>query len=289
MRPLLRSLRPNQWIKSVFVLAPLVFSAHLLDGRYLLRSGGAFVLFCLMSSAVYLLNDIRDVESDRRHPEKRNRPIASGQLSPGAATTAAIVIALCVLPLAFLLSISFGWVLLAYGLMNVTYSLHLKHVVILDVMIIASGYLLRAIAGALVINVEISSWLILCTVLLALFMGFVKRRQELILLEAGAAEHRRILDEYTPRFLDQMIAVVTAGALVSYALYTMSPDVAQKLGTPHLNLTIPFVIYGLLRYLYLVYARNQGGNPSSTILGDSSLMINGGLWFLAVFALLYFK
>ena len=289
MRPLLRSLRPNQWIKSVFVLAPLVFSAHLLDVRYLLHSGGAFVLFCLMSSAVYLLNDIRDVESDRRHPEKRNRPIASGQLSPGAATTAAIVIALCVFPLAFLLSISFGWVLLAYGLMNVAYSLHLKHVVILDVMIIASGYLLRAIAGALVINVEISSWLILCTVLLALFMGFVKRRQELILLEAGAAEHRRILDEYTPRFLDQMIAVVTAGALVSYALYTMSPDVAQKLGTPHLNLTIPFVIYGLLRYLYLVYAKNQGGNPSSTILGDPSLMINGGLWFLAVFALLYFK
>lgn len=289
MRPLLRSLRPNQWIKSVFVLAPLVFSAHLLEGRYLLRSGGAFVLFCLMSSAVYLLNDVRDFESDRRHPEKRNRPIASGLLSPGAATTAAIVIALCVLPLAFLLSISFGWVLLAYGLMNVAYSLHLKHVVILDVMIIASGYLLRAIAGALVINVEISSWLILCTVLLALFMGFVKRRQELILLEAGAAEHRRILDEYTPRFLDQMIAVVTAGALVSYALYTMSPDVAQKLGTPHLNLTIPFVIYGLLRYLYLVYARNQGGNPSSTILGDPSLMINGGLWFLAVFALLYFK
>lgn len=289
MRPLLRSLRPNQWIKSVFVLAPLVFSAHLLDGRYLSRSGAAFALFCLMSSAVYLLNDIRDVESDRRHPEKRHRPIASGLLSLGAASAAAIVIALAALPLAFLLSISFGWVLLAYGLMNVAYSLYLKHVVILDVMIVASGYLLRAIAGALVINVEISSWLILCTVLLALFMGFVKRRQELILLESGAAEHRRILDEYTPRFLDQMIAVVTAGALVSYALYTMSPDVAQKLGTPHLNLTIPFVIYGLLRYLYLVYARNQGGNPSSTILGDPSLLINGGLWFLAVFALLYFR
>ncbi|MDE3000924.1 MAG: decaprenyl-phosphate phosphoribosyltransferase [Gemmatimonadota bacterium] len=289
MHPLLRSLRPNQWIKSVFVLAPLVFSAHLLDGRYLLRSGAAFVLFCLMSSAVYLLNDIRDVESDRRHPEKRNRPIASGLLSPGAASAAAIVITLLALPPAFLLSTSFGWVLLAYGLMNVAYSLYLKHVVILDVMIVASGYLLRAIAGALVIVVEISSWLILCTVLLALFMGFVKRRQELILLESGAGGHRRILDEYTPRFLDQMIAVVTAGALVSYALYTMSPDVAQKLGTPHLNLTIPFVIYGLLRYLYLVYARNQGGNPSSTILGDPSLLINGGLWFLAVFSLLYFK
>ena len=289
MPPLIRSLRPNQWIKSVFVLAPLVFSAHLLDGRYLLRSGAAFVLFCLISSAVYLLNDIRDVESDRRHPEKRKRPIASGLLSLGAASAAAIVIALAVLPLAFLLSISFGWVLLAYGLMNVAYSLYLKHVVILDVMIIATGYLLRAIAGALVISVAISSWLILCTVLLALFMGFVKRRQELILLESGAGGHRRILDEYTPRFLDQMIAVVTAGALVSYALYTMSPDVAQKLGTPHLNLTIPFVIYGLLRYLYLVYAKNQGGNPSSTILGDPSLLINGGLWFLAVFALLYFK
>lgn len=289
MRPLIQSLRPHQWIKSVFVLAPLVFSEHLLDGRYLLRSGAAFVLFCFMSSAVYLLNDIRDVESDRRHPDKRNRPVASGRLGLAAAATASIAITLLVLPPAFLLSVPFGCVLLAYGLMNVAYSLYLKHIVILDVMIVASGYLFRAIAGALVISVEISSWLILCTVLLALFMGFVKRRQELILLEAGAAGHRRILDEYTPRFLDQMIAVVTAGALVSYALYTMSPDVVLKLGTPHLNLTIPFVIYGLLRYLYLVYARNEGGNPSSTILGDPSLLINGGLWFLAVIGLLYFK
>ena len=289
MRPLIQALRPHQWIKSVFVLAPLVFSEHLLDGRYLLLSGVAFVLFCFMSSAVYLLNDVRDVESDRRHPEKRNRPVASGRLSLTAAATASIAIALLVLAPAFLLSIPFGCILLAYGLMNVAYSLYLKHIVILDVMIVASGYLFRAIAGALVISVEISSWLILCTVLLALFMGFVKRRQELILLEAGAAGHRRILDEYTPRFLDQMIAVVTAGALVSYALYTMSPDVVRKLGTPHLNLTIPFVIYGLLRYLYLVYARNEGGNPSSTILGDPSLLINGGLWFLAVFGLLYFK
>lgn len=289
MRPLIQSLRPHQWIKSVFVLAPLVFSEHLLDGRYLLRSGVAFVLFCFMSSAVYLLNDIRDVESDRRHPDKRNRPVASGRLGLAAAATASIAITLLVLPPAFLLSVPFGCVLLAYGLMNVAYSLYLKHIVILDVMIVASGYLFRAIAGALVISVEISSWLILCTVLLALFMGFVKRRQELILLEAGAAGHRRILDEYTPRFLDQMIAVVTAGALVSYALYTMSPDVVLKLGTPHLNLTIPFVIYGLLRYLYLVYARNEGGNPSSTILGDPSLLINGGLWFLAVISLLYFK
>ncbi len=289
MRPLIQSLRPHQWIKSVFVLAPLVFSEHLLDGRYLLRSGVAFVLFCFMSSAVYLLNDVRDVESDRRHPDKRNRPVASGRLGLAAAATASIAITLLVLPPAFLLSVPFGCVLLAYGLMNVAYSLYLKHIVILDVMIVASGYLFRAIAGALVISVEISSWLILCTVLLALFMGFVKRRQELILLEAGAAGHRRILDEYTPRFLDQMIAVVTAGALVSYALYTMSPDVVLKLGTPHLNLTIPFVIYGLLRYLYLVYARNEGGNPSSTILGDPSLLINGGLWFLAVIGLLYFK
>lgn len=289
MRPLIQSLRPHQWIKSVFVLAPLVFSEHLLDGRYLLRSGVAFVLFCFMSSAVYLLNDVRDVESDRRHPDKRNRPVASGRLGLAAAATASIAVTLLVLPPAFLLSVPFGCVLLAYGLMNVAYSLYLKHIVILDVMIVASGYLFRAIAGALVISVEISSWLILCTVLLALFMGFVKRRQELILLEAGAAGHRRILDEYTPRFLDQMIAVVTAGALVSYALYTMSPDVVLKLGTPHLNLTIPFVIYGLLRYLYLVYARNEGGNPSSTILGDPSLLVNGGLWFLAVIGLLYFK
>ncbi|MDA0748987.1 MAG: decaprenyl-phosphate phosphoribosyltransferase, partial [bacterium] len=249
----------------------------------------AFALFCLISGAVYLFNDIRDIENDRLHPEKCNRPIASGRLGVRTAGIAALFLSTFAIWAAFQLNLEFGGVLLAYGLLNLAYSLHLKHIVILDVMLIATGFLLRAIGGAFAIGVEISSWLILCTMLLALFLGFVKRRQELILLDSAAAGHRRILDEYTPQFLDQMISIVTAGALVSYALYTMSPEVTQKLGTPHLNLTIPFVIYGLLRYLYLVYTRNQGGNPASTVLGDPSLLINIALWFLTVTSLLYFK
>ncbi len=289
MPPLLQALRPQQWIKNLFVLAALIFSEHLLEPAYALRSGIAFALFCLISGAVYLFNDIRDIENDRLHPEKCNRPIASGRLGVRTAGIAALFLSTFAIWAAFQLNLEFGGVLLAYGLLNLAYSLHLKHIVILDVMLIATGFLLRAIGGAFAIGVEISSWLILCTMLLALFLGFVKRRQELILLDSAAAGHRRILDEYTPQFLDQMISIVTAGALVSYALYTMSPEVTQKLGTPHLNLTIPCVIYGLLRYLYLVYTRNQGGNPASTVLGDPSLLINIALWFLTVTSLLYFK
>ena len=179
-------------------------------------------------------------------------------------------------------------VLLAYALLNLGYSLGLKHVVILDVMIIASGFLLRAIGGAFAIQVPISSWFILCTMLLALFLGFVKRRQELSLLESQAGQHRRSLNDYSAQFLDQVIAIVTSGALVSYALYTMSPEVTEKLGTPHLNLTIPFVLYGLLRYLYLVYNKGQGGDTATTLLRDFPLQITCLLWMLTLCAVLYF-
>ena len=280
-------MRPQQWIKNLFVLAALVFSGHLFDPAYALRSGAAFGLFCLLSGAVYLFNDILDLEKDRQHPAKRHRPLASGRLSIPVAAASALIIGPAALWMAFRLDPLFGWAALAYGALNVGYSLYLKHVVILDVMIIASGFLLRAIGGALAIGVEISSWFILCTLLLALFLGFGKRRQELILLADGASDHRPTLDDYTPQFLDQVIAIVTAGALVSYALYTMSPEVMQKLGTRHLNLTVPFVIYGLLRYLYLVYTKGQGGSPSSTILRDPPLLINGILWLLTLAAVLY--
>ncbi len=287
MFQLLLAMRPHQWTKNLFVLAALVFSKHLFDPTYAVDSGIAFGLFCLLSGAVYIFNDIRDLENDRQHPEKRHRPIASGRLSIPVAAAAALLIGLAVCWAAFRLDFRFGWVALAYAVLNLGYSVYLKHVVILDVMIVASGFLLRAIGGAFAIDVEISSWFILCTMLLALFLGFVKRRQELILLESDAANHRRILEDYSPQFLDQTIAIVTSGALVSYALYTMSSDVMQKLGTKHLNFTVPFVIYGLLRYLYLVYKKGQGGNPSSTILGDPSLLINGGLWLLTLVAVLY--
>ena len=285
---ILLSMRPQQWIKNLFVLAALVFSEHLFDPAYAGRGGAAFALFCLLSGAVYIINDIVDLDHDRQHPDKRRRPIASGRLGVPAAAAGAVAISAGALWLAFRLDVGFGLIAILYLGLNLAYSWYLKHVVILDVMIVAAGFLLRAIGGAVAIGVEISSWFILCTMLLALFLGFVKRRQELILLEEGAAEHRRALEDYGPRFLDQMIAVVTAGALVSYALYTMSPDVMEKMGTRYLNLTVPFVVYGLLRYLYLVYQRGQGGSPASTILRDPPFLINGGLWFVALVAILYF-
>jgi 4-hydroxybenzoate polyprenyltransferase len=284
----LLAMRPHQWPKNLFVLGALVFSRHLFDPAYVLRSIAAFALFCLLSGIVYVFNDIQDRESDRQHPEKRNRPIPSKRLSVPWAGASAAVIGVLALWVSFRLGFHFGWIAVVYLGLNVAYSVRLKHVVILDVMIVASGFLLRAIGGGVVIGVEISSWFVLCTMLLALFLGFVKRRQEIVLLEGNAASARRILDEYSPQFLDQMIAVVTAGTLVSYALYTMSAEVMEKLGTQYLNLTVPFVIYGLLRYLYLVYQKGQGGNPSSTILRDPSLIINAGLWLLTLVGVLYF-
>jgi 4-hydroxybenzoate polyprenyltransferase len=284
---LLSALRPKQWIKNGFVLAALVFSRHLFDVTYVWRSILAAIIFILLSGAVYLINDIFDRENDRRHPEKRNRPIASGRLSVRAALVVAVILIVVSLSSAFSLDTRFGIVSVVYWVQNLAYSFALKHIVILDVMIIASGFLLRAIGGAFAIDVSISSWFILCTMLLSLLIGFVKRRHEISLLEGDASGHRKTLDEYTPAFLDQAIGIVTAGSLVSYALYTMSPEVAEKLGTEYLNLTIPFVIYGLLRYLYIAYTKGQGGDAASTLLGDRPMLINGGLWLLTLVAVLY--
>ena len=283
----LTALRPQQWSKNLFVLAALIFSGHLFDPSFAARSALAFLLFCLISGTVYIFNDIRDLERDRRHPEKQHRPIVSGKLSIRWASVGAFVIVVLAFLGSFRLNVQFGWVVLSYAVLNVAYSLYLKKLVILDVMIVATGFLLRAVGGAFVIEVAISSWFILCTMLLALFLGFVKRRQELVLLDADALNHRRSLEEYSLRFLDQMISIVTAGALITYALYTMSPEVMEKLGTQYLNLTIPFVIYGLLRYLYLVYTKGEGGNPSSTIMRDLPLLINGGLWLITLVAVPY--
>ena len=286
---LLSALRPKQWIKNGFVLAALVFSRHLFDTTYVSRSVGAAFVFCLLSGAVYLINDIFDRENDRKHPEKRNRAIASGRLPVGVAGVSAIILVGVSLYSAFWLDTRFGVVATAYWLQNIAYSTVLKHIVILDVMIIASGFLLRAVGGAFAIDVTISSWFILCTMLLSLFLGFVKRRQEIALLEDGAGDHRKILDEYDKGFLDQAISIVTAGSLLAYALYTMSPEVAEKLGTEHLNLTVPFVIYGLLRYLYIVYKKGEGGDTASALIHDTPLIINGALWLLTLVVILYFS
>ena len=287
MLQLIHAMRPREWVKNVFVLAALVFTKRIFEPGDLLQGGLAFACFCLISGAAYLFNDIRDRENDHQHPLKRHRPIASGALRVSVAAIAAILLALIALIGGFYVHPHFGTVLLIYAVLNIAYTLYLKHIVILDVMIIAAGFLLRAIGGAVAIQVVISSWFILCTMLLALFLGFAKRRHELALLEGDASTHRRILAEYSPQFLDQIIAIVTAGALVSYALYTMSPEVIEKLGTKYLNLTIPFVIYGMLRYLYLIYKKDGGGNPTSTVLGDFPLLIACALWLLTLGVVLY--
>jgi 4-hydroxybenzoate polyprenyltransferase len=283
----LLALRPRQWVKNVFVFAALVFAGRLTDPTSLLRVGGAFCVFCVLSSAVYLINDVRDREADRRHPHKRRRPIASGEISPGAASAASVVLAVAALFAAFRLASGFGMVAAAYLVLNLGYSFGLKKVVILDVMMVAAGFLLRALAGALVIDVEISRWLVLCTGLLALFLGFVKRRQEITALEGGA-DTRPILREYSLPFLDQMIAVVTGATVVAYSLYAFSPEVAQKLGTTHLGLTIPFVLFGIFRYLYLVHQRGVGENPTLVVMTDVPLILDVSLWGAAVVIALYF-
>ena len=280
------ALRPRQWVKNVFVLAALVFAGRLDDPSAVGRALGAFAVFCALSSAVYLVNDVRDREADRLHPVKRRRPIAAGEVSPGVAGGAAIALAGVALLAAFWLSGGLFGAALAYFVLNVGYSFGLKRVVILDVMMVASGFLLRAWAGALVLGVAISHWLVLCTGLLALFLGFVKRRQEISALD-GDDRTRPILREYSLPFLDQMISIVTGATVVAYSLYAFSPEVAEKLGTRHLGLTIPFVVFGIFRYLYLVHQRGEGENPTAVLLGDGPLIVDVLLWGAAVVVALY--
>ena len=284
-----KSLRPGQWVKNILVFAPLVFAQQAFDQHAATRSLAAFALFCLASGAVYLVNDLLDRASDRRHPVKCRRPIASGALSPAAAAVTAAVLATAVLLAAALLDRRVAFVLGIYLLVNLLYSRVLKNLVILDVMTIATGFVLRVVAGGLAVGVALSSWLLLCTSLLALFLGFGKRRHELELLQADASSHRPILLNYSPYFLDQLIAVVTTSTLVSYSLYTMDPSVHQKLGTPYLPLTIPFVLYGIFRYLYLIHQEKEGGDPSQLILGDRPLLVNVLLWAATAFTILYYR
>jgi 4-hydroxybenzoate polyprenyltransferase len=285
---LLVAVRPRQWAKNLLVFAGLIFSRSAHDPALLARSVAAFVLFCLLSGGIYLINDVVDAERDRSHPQKRHRPIASGRLPASVALAGGVALLVGASLAAFLLSARFGMVAIAYAALLSAYSVGLKHVVIVDTLIIATGFVLRALAGVVVLDIELSSWLFLCTILLALFLTFGKRRHELLALEGGAADHRPILSEYSPQLLDQMIAVVTASTLMAYALYTMAPETQAKLGTARLPLTIPFVLYGIFRYLYLLYRRDLGGNPSELFLTDRALLSAVGLWGATVIALLYF-
>jgi 4-hydroxybenzoate polyprenyltransferase len=287
IRLLLTSLRPEQWTKNLFVFAGVLFGGHLLDAQAMARAIAAFAVFCVLSGAVYVFNDLADRAVDLRHPLKRLRPIASGRLDPTTAMVAAIVLSVLSLGVAVLLSPLFAALAVAYVALLVLYSLLLKHLVIIDALTIAAGFVLRAAAGAVAVFVPISHWLLVCTTLLALFLVLSKRRHELTLLADGATTHRPILEEYSPYLLDQMIAVVTASTLVAYSVYATSAETAERLDTTRLGLTIPFVLYGIFRYLYLVHQKRAGGSPADLLLTDRPLLACVGLWALSVALILY--
>ncbi len=283
---LLASLRPRQWVKNLFVFAGVIFSQQMLT-PLAWTALGAFVIFCGLSGAIYLFNDVMDAERDRLHPSKRLRPIASGVLSRPTAVVFGVLLLSGCLAAAFLIGVSFGLVALGYGVLLTAYSLWLKHMVILDVLTVAVGFVLRAVAGAVAVEAEISGWLLICTILIALFLALGKRRHEYRSLARNAAAHRPILAEYSESFLDQMISVVTASTVTAYALYTMSPETVAKFHTRLLPLTLPFVLYGIFRYLYLLYRRDLGGNPSDLFVSDRALLFDALLWMLATFAIIY--
>ena len=275
---ILWSMRPRQWIKNVFVLPALVFSEYLFEIPYLIRSLGGAFCFVLLSGAVYLFNDICDRQYDRLHPKKCRRPIAAGHLSVALAWGAALVALALALACAFWLHPHLGWVAAIYAALNAAYSLRLKRVVLVDVLIVAACYLLRAVGGGVVIEVSISTWFIVCIFALVLFVAVVKRRQEIVQLADAAADHRAILEEYSVPFLDQMIAVLTAVTMVCYMLYAMGVGDTED---ARLQWTIPFVLYGVLRYLYLVYHEGQGDDPTAVVWSDRPLQVNTLLWLAA--------
>lgn len=273
----LRLLRPHQWLKNGFVFVGLLFGHGWSEPAKVHAALHAFAAFCLVSSAVYVLNDLIDREQDRQHPKKRRRPLASGTVAPASA------LLLMVACLALGLALAFGrvaapWVFVAYVLINIGYCFGLKHVVVLDVFLIASGFMLRILAGTLGIGVVPSHWLLLCGLMLTLFLGFAKRRAELIALADESGNHRRVLEHYSDTFLDQMISVAATGTVVSYSLYTVSPDTVALHGTAHLIYTVPFVLYGMFRYLFRLHLRGGGGDPALELLRDPHLIAAAAGW-----------
>ena len=282
---LIEAIRPKQWTKNAVVFAAIVFDGRLFEFDTLAIVTLSALLFALISSAGYLFNDLRDLEADRQHPIKRNRPLAAGRLNPSTAWMAITGIYVVVLPLAFLLSPMFAGVLIAYVLIMLSYSRWLKNLVILDVFVIAAGFVLRAVGGAVVVEIPISPWLYVCTILLALFIGFAKRRHEISLMDVEAVNHRKNLGNYSIHLLDQFILVVAGSAIIAYSLYTFdSPALPDD---ERMMLTIPFVIYGVFRYMYLVHREGAGGAPEQIVLEDRPLLLTVFLWGLLSVVLLY--
>jgi 4-hydroxybenzoate polyprenyltransferase len=287
-------MRPRQWIKNFMLFPAMVFAGVFFDAEAFGLTTLGFVVFCVISGSIYLYNDIQDVEKDREHPKKRFRPIPAGKLPIEVANNAfkilmvgALTGSLAMNAISLRVGFDFFMICVLYLILQVAYSKWLKHIVIIDVGVIAAGFVLRVLAGGAILNIPVSPWLLICTSLLALFLGFGKRRHELVLLEKEAGSHRRILEEYSPYYLDQMIAVVTASTVVAYSLYTLDVETVEKLGTPYLPWTIPFVLYGIFRYLYLVHQKDEGGSPSRILLTDKPLLIDMALYFAAVVTMLY--
>jgi 4-hydroxybenzoate polyprenyltransferase len=286
-RALVAALRPRQWTKNLVVFAGLIFGERLLDPAAVADAVEAFAIFCLLSGVVYIINDVKDRHADRLHPIKSRRPIAAGDLPVPAALTFAVAVAAVAIVLAFRLSAGFGALSVTYVILLTLYSLWVKHVVILDVLTLALGFVLRAWGGAAAVGVNMSHWLLLLTLLGALFLALSKRRAELVGLASDATRHRPTLAEYSAPLLDQMVSVVTASTVVAYALYTIDPDTVARFGTDRLTWTLPFPLYGIFRYLYLVHRRDGGGNPSEVLLTDRPILICVLLWAAAVVVLMY--
>ena len=286
---ILEEMRCHQWIKNLFIFAAPVFAKQITDSTKAILAGEAFLSFCLGASSIYILNDLIDLKQDRLHPRKCRRPLASGRLSPGIGVGLTLVLGGGSLGLAFgALPLPAGIILLLYLVQNLLYSFYIKHMVILDVMFIALGFLLRVLMGAVATHVAPSYWLLLCTVNVSLFLGFTKRRAELEVLEQEAKNHRKVLEHYSHAFLDQMVAIVTGTTLVCYILYTVDERTEAVFGTRYLIATVPFVLYGIFRYLYLGYHVNEGGSPTRAILKDIPFLVNMFLWMLSCLVIIYF-
>ena len=287
IRSIWTTLRPRQWFKNIFLFVGLVFSQNLFQIDLFIKVCEGFLVFCLAASSIYVFNDIHDRESDRRHPEKYRRPLAQGSLLVSEAYMVSMVLAAVALMLAFMMDRTFLLILLAYFVLNLAYSLKIKQVVILDIMFIASGFVLRILAGTTLAEVNPSDWLVICTITLSLFLGFSKRRNELVLMGENAGTQRKVLKEYSIHFLDQMISMVTACTVMSYILYTVSPETVGRFGTKNLMFSIPFALFGVFRYLYLIYLKKKMGDPIDLILKDFPFLLNILLWISAIMIIIY--
>jgi 4-hydroxybenzoate polyprenyltransferase len=288
MSSVLRLLRPVQWLKNFFIFAPLIFSKHLFVVGYVITAGEAFVIFALLSSAVYVFNDIADRESDRLHPTKRNRPIASGEISIPQAIGVAVVLLVIVGLLVTTLNVKFLFIAATYFILNIGYSFFLKQIILVDVFIVASGFMLRVLAGAFAIGVQVSEWLILCTLFVSLFLSVSKRRAELMMVKnTPNYEGRAVLRGYDVEFLDQMMTVAASGVAISYALYTVAERTISVFGTSSLIFTTVFVLFGIFRYLYLVRVRKTEDNPTHMLTTDLVTILNVVAWFAVCVIIIY--